>query len=91
MAGSPATPVTATYPCVSRSMPATPKKAALEEPNDSIHAYFDRMSSLYRESAGSAGTEATELRQGRGDRLAELTFERMLETQGRLRFRRRAD
>jgi alkanesulfonate monooxygenase SsuD/methylene tetrahydromethanopterin reductase-like flavin-dependent oxidoreductase (luciferase family) len=56
------------------------EKAALEEPNDSIHAYFDRMSSLYRESAGSAGTEATELRQGRGDRLAELTFERMLET-----------
>ena len=54
--------------------------AALEEPNESIRAYFNRMSSMYRESAGSAGTEATELRRGRGDRLADLSFEKMLET-----------
>lgn len=56
------------------------EQAALEEPSESIHAYFSRMSSLYRESAGSAGTEATELRQGRGDRLASMTFENMLVT-----------
>ena len=56
------------------------EQAALEEPSESIHSYFSRMSSLYRDSAGSAGTEATELRQGRGDRLASMTFENMLET-----------
>ena len=38
------------------------------------------MSSLYRDSAGRAGTEATELRQGRGERLASMSFENMLET-----------
>ncbi len=56
------------------------EQAALEEPAESIHAYFSRMSSLYRDSAGRAGTEATELRQGRGERLASMTFEKMLET-----------
>lgn len=56
------------------------EQAALDEPAESIHAYFSRMSSLYRDSAGRAGTEATELRQGRGERLAEMTFDRMLET-----------
>ena len=55
-------------------------QAALEEPSESIHAYFNRMTSLYRDSAGRAGTEGTELRQGRGDRLATLTFEEMLES-----------
>ena len=45
---------------------AATEQAALEEPAESIHAYFNRMSSLYRDSAGRAGTEATELRQGRG-------------------------
>lgn len=56
------------------------EQAALEEPGESIRAYFNRMTSMYRESAGRAGTEATELRQGRGERLANLTFESMLET-----------
>ena len=56
------------------------EQAALEEPSESIHAYFSRMSSLYRDSAGRAGTEATELRQGRGERLASMSFENMLET-----------
>ncbi len=56
------------------------EQAAREEPAESIRAYFSRMTSLYRDSAGRAGTEATELRQGRGERLANLTFENMLET-----------
>ena len=55
------------------------EQAALDEPSESIHAYFSRMSSLYRDSAGRAGTEATELRQGRGERLAEMSFDKMLE------------
>ena len=54
--------------------------AAMDDPQESIRAYYNRMSSLYLESAGSAGTEATELRQGRGERLTELTFEEMLAT-----------
>jgi alkanesulfonate monooxygenase SsuD/methylene tetrahydromethanopterin reductase-like flavin-dependent oxidoreductase (luciferase family) len=54
--------------------------AAMDDPQESIRAYYNRMSSLYLESAGSAGTEATELRQGRGERLTKLTFEEMLAT-----------
>ncbi|MBM3941988.1 MAG: LLM class flavin-dependent oxidoreductase [SAR202 cluster bacterium] len=53
---------------------------ALEEPWESINAYFGRMGNLYRESAGRAGIDATELRQGRADRLAGLSYDQMLET-----------
>ena len=51
---------------------------ALEEPWDSISAYFSRMGALYRESAGQAGLETTELRQGRADQLATMSYEQML-------------
>ena len=59
---------------------ADTEEAALEEPQDSINAYFNRMGSLLRDSAtGRAGGDAG-LRQGRADRLATMTYEEMLET-----------
>ena len=53
---------------------------SLEEPRDSINAYFNRMGSLLRDSAtGKAGGDTT-LRQGRADRLATMSYEEMLQT-----------
>jgi hypothetical protein len=53
---------------------------SLEEPRDSINAYFNRMGSLLRDSAtGKAGGD-TNLRQGRADRLATMSYEEMLQT-----------
>ena len=56
------------------------ENGALEEPRESITAYFSRMGSLYLESAGQAGAEAAELRQGRAERLATLTYQQVLES-----------
>ena len=60
------------------------QQQALDEPLESISGYFGRMGTLYRESAGKAGPgandPATELHQGRADRLAALSYEEMLET-----------
>jgi len=53
---------------------------ALDEPFESISGYFGRMGSLYREQAGKAGPEVTELADGRADRLAGLSYEDMLKT-----------
>ena len=58
---------------------ATEKKAA-DEPFESISAYFGRMGTLYRESAGRAGIDATELRSDRAERLAALSYHQVLET-----------
>lgn len=59
---------------------ADTEEAALEEPQDSINAYFNRMGSLLRDSAtGRAGGD-TDLRQGRADRLATMSYEEMLQT-----------
>ena len=52
---------------------------AVDEPFESISAYFSRMGNLYRESAGQAGIDATELRGNRADRLASLSYEDILE------------
>jgi alkanesulfonate monooxygenase SsuD/methylene tetrahydromethanopterin reductase-like flavin-dependent oxidoreductase (luciferase family) len=57
----------------------TPQQA-MDEPFESIRAYFGRMGNLYRESAGRAGIDATELRSDRAQRLAALTYEQILET-----------
>ncbi len=56
------------------------EEAALDEPRDSINAYFNRMGSLLRDSAGRTGTEAGDQRQGRADRLATMSYEEMLQT-----------
>ncbi len=56
------------------------QEQAMDEPFDSISSYFGRMGSLYRERAGRAGLDVTELGDGRADRLAALSYEEMLET-----------
>ena len=53
---------------------------AMDEPFESIRGYFGSMGNLYRESAGKAGIDATELRQGRAERLAALSYDEMLDT-----------
>ena len=59
---------------------ADTEEAALEEPQDSINAYFNRMGSLLRDSATSRAGGDADLRQGRADRLATMSYEEMLET-----------
>ena len=56
------------------------EEAALEEPQDSINAYFNRMGSLLRDSATARASGDSKQRQGRADRLATMSYEEMLET-----------
>jgi alkanesulfonate monooxygenase SsuD/methylene tetrahydromethanopterin reductase-like flavin-dependent oxidoreductase (luciferase family) len=56
------------------------KQEALDEPFESIGGYFGRMGSLYRDQAGKAGLESTELAGGRADQLAALSYDEMLKT-----------
>jgi len=53
---------------------------AIEEPKESIEAFFRRMRELFEYSLGRAGTERTEARQARYERLATATYEDLLET-----------
>ena len=53
--------------------------AALAEPEESINAYFNRMGSLLRDSAGRAGTTDGQ-RQTRAERLASMSYDEMLKT-----------
>ena len=57
---------------------ADTQAAALAEPEDSINAYFNRMGSLLRDSAGRAG--ADNQRQTRAERLASMSYDEMLQT-----------
>ena len=59
---------------------ASTDEQAADEAFDSISSYFGRMGTLYREAAGSAGINATELRDDRAARLAAMTYEEMLDT-----------
>lgn len=52
------------------------EQAAMEEPQESIAAYFSQMGELYRASAGNPAVA----RQARAEQLDSLTFEKMLET-----------
>jgi alkanesulfonate monooxygenase SsuD/methylene tetrahydromethanopterin reductase-like flavin-dependent oxidoreductase (luciferase family) len=56
------------------------EKQAMDEPFESISGYFSRMGGLYREAAGKAGIDVTELGEGRADRLAALSYKDMLGT-----------
>ncbi|MBT98292.1 MAG: hypothetical protein CL902_06670 [Dehalococcoidia bacterium] len=56
------------------------QEQAMDEPFESISGYFGRMGSLYRERAGKAGLEVTELADGRAERLAALSYDDMLKT-----------
>ena len=55
-------------------------QAAMEEPADSIRAYFEGMSTLWRDSAGKPGFGAAAPRQGRSEQLAGLSFDQIIET-----------
>ena len=53
---------------------------AIEEPKESIEAFFRRMREIFEYSRGRAGTERTEVRQARYERMANATYEELLET-----------
>ena len=53
---------------------------AMDEPFESIRGYFGRMGNLYRERAGKAGLEVTELANGRAEQIESLSYKDMLET-----------
>lgn len=53
---------------------------AVEEPKESIEAYFMRMRRIFEEGWGRAGTEYWERRQKRIERLEKLTYEEILDT-----------
>ena len=53
---------------------------AIEEPFESIQAYFGRMGRLYAADSGSAGIQATELRDQRAARLSVLSYDDILAT-----------
>jgi alkanesulfonate monooxygenase SsuD/methylene tetrahydromethanopterin reductase-like flavin-dependent oxidoreductase (luciferase family) len=53
---------------------------AVEEPKESIEAYFMRMRRIFEEGWGRAGTEYWERRQRRIERLEKLTYEEILDT-----------
>ena len=68
---------------VSLRMPvyaADTDQIAADEAYESISSYFGRMGTLYRESAGSSGINATELRDNRAARLAAMSYEEMLDS-----------
>lgn len=56
------------------------EKAAVEEPFESIQNYFGRMGRLYAADSGSAGIQATELRDQRAARLSALSYDDILQT-----------
>ena len=61
------------------------EEESIEDPRESIEAYFGRMRALYadrrsEDTLGSGLTERAELRARRGERLARMTYEEVLET-----------
>ena len=53
---------------------------AIEEPRDSIEAFFQRQRELFEYSLGRAGVEVAEKRQARYEKLANSTYEDLLQT-----------
>jgi len=53
---------------------------AIEEPKESIEAYFMRMRRIFEEGRGRSGTEYWERRQRRIEQLEKLTYEEILDT-----------
>ena len=53
---------------------------AIEEPKESIEAFFRRQRELFEYSLGREGTERTSVRQARYERMANTTYEDLLET-----------
>ena len=60
-------------------------EGAIEEPRDSIEAFFSRMRGFFRaqtyeEAAGGVGSRGATVREARAARLATMTYEDILET-----------
>ena len=53
---------------------------AIEEPRDSIEAFFSRQRELFEYSLGRAGVEVAERRQARYEKLANSSYEDLLQT-----------
>jgi alkanesulfonate monooxygenase SsuD/methylene tetrahydromethanopterin reductase-like flavin-dependent oxidoreductase (luciferase family) len=63
----------------------TTAEGAIEEPRESIEAFFARMRARYEqgrdeEGTGGSGAERAELLRARAERIAKLTYEEILET-----------
>ena len=59
---------------------APSEEEAIEEPKEGIEAFFKRLGQAYESSKGRAGTESAEIRQPRYDRLANVSYEDVLQT-----------
>jgi len=57
---------------------AKTERAAVEEPRESIAAFFERQSALARSAVGRAGTGPTEQRSFQAERMATLSYEDVL-------------
>jgi alkanesulfonate monooxygenase SsuD/methylene tetrahydromethanopterin reductase-like flavin-dependent oxidoreductase (luciferase family) len=58
---------------------AATERAALEEPRESIAAFFERQSALARSAVGRAGAGPAEKRSFQAERMANLSYEDVLE------------
>jgi alkanesulfonate monooxygenase SsuD/methylene tetrahydromethanopterin reductase-like flavin-dependent oxidoreductase (luciferase family) len=58
---------------------AATERAALEEPRESIAAFFERQSALARTAVGRAGAGPAEQRSFQAERMANLSYEDVLE------------
>ena len=56
------------------------EREAMEEPKESIEAYFSRMREVFEEGLGRSGSEPTHARQDRVRRLEKLSYGEILET-----------
>jgi alkanesulfonate monooxygenase SsuD/methylene tetrahydromethanopterin reductase-like flavin-dependent oxidoreductase (luciferase family) len=57
---------------------AKTERAALEEPRESIYAFFERQSALARSAVGRAGTGPAEQRSFQAERMATLSYDDIL-------------
>src|SRR2546422_585009 len=58
----------------------TTETGAVEEPRESIKYYFERQAELTRSAMGRAGTRPAQRRQAQAERLANLTYDQILQT-----------
>ena len=56
------------------------EESAIQDPKETIDAYFARMRRRFEDAAGTAGTEQSEARRARAERMAKMTYEEILET-----------
>lgn len=59
---------------------AATEAEAIEEPRESIEAFFERRRQMYLNNAGRAGSESPEEGRVRAERLAAISYEEILET-----------